>query len=232
MLKLMAMLGLWVLLLGYNWALAASFILDPGHSPKRPGTASCSGGLEYRYNEILTETIVNYLRKQRIPVEVTKAKGGEISLQDRAKKAQGKRLFLSIHHDSAQEQFIQKINGHPCSNKARGYSLFVSGKNPYFERSLMYAKVLGQMLVERGLTPSTHHGEPIKGENRLCLDPKLGIYQFDDLIVLKQSKAPALLLEAAVIINPEDDELARSFNYQLIIAEAIGQTFRFIESMP
>ena len=227
---LCSMIGFW--LLGMESSLAFDFILDPGHSKLKPGTQSCSGGLEYTYNDRLVETIVRYLREQHLGVDVTRPRNGEISLQQRAAKAQGKKLFLSIHHDSAQPKYIQMINGHPCSDKVAGFSIFVSGKNPYFDRSLTYARVLGMMLLAQGLTPSTHHGEPIKGENRPLLDPDCGVYQYDDLIVLKQAKAPAVLLEAAVIINPRDDALAKSSAYQLKIAAAIAQMFRFVESAP
>ena len=219
-------------LLGLESCLAFDFIIDPGHSPSKPGTYSCSGGAEYVYNERLVETIVRYLYQQGLRVDLTRQKNGEISLQQRAAKSSGKKLFLSIHHDSAHPKYIKMIKGYPCSNKAYGYSIFVSAKNPYFERSFLYARVLGKMLRAQGLTPSTHHGEPIKGENRHLLDAEAGIYQFDDLIVLKQAKSPAILLEAAVIINPEDDARAKNLNYQLKIAQAIGQMFLFAKNAP
>ena len=149
--------------------------------------------------------------------------------QNRAKKSVGKQLFLSIHHDSAQEQFVQKINGHSCSNKDQGFSIFVSAKNPYFDLSKEYAIVLGNVLVALGLEPSTHHGEKIKGENRTLLNAKAGVYQFDDLIVLKQSKCPAILLEAAVIIHPLDDERIKNVANRYLIATAIAQLFHYVQ---
>ena len=198
-------------------------ILDPGHSPARPGTRSCSGGLEYAYNNDLLYTVYSYLKDRRIFVEVTRDPHGERSLMERAAASAGKKLFVSLHHDAAQPQFITRVNGNPCSEKARGYSIFVSQKNPQYERSLACARVLGRTLRELGLQPSTHHGEPIKGENRPLLDPELGIYRFDDLVVLKHARSPAILLEAAVIIHPEDDKLARSEDFQRRIAEGVAR---------
>lgn len=72
-----------------------------------------------------------------------------------------------------------------------------------------------------GLRPSTHHGENIKGENREAIDKELGIYYFDDLIVVKNSECPALLLEAGVIVNPEDEKLVKTNAYKNIISQAI-----------
>lgn len=212
-------------------AMAADFLLDPGHSPLSPGTASCSGGLEYQYNENLVDAIVRSLKKQGIHVDVTRARGTELSLQKRAQKSRGKKFFLSIHHDSAQPQFITQIQGNPCSEKGKGFSLFVSEKNPEYAKSLIYARILGDFLLEEGLRPSTHHGEKIQGENRFCLDESRGIYQFDNLIVLKNAKCPAVLLEAAVIIHPQEDRMARSIPFQNRIARAISSTLRAIEAL-
>lgn len=70
------------------------------------------------------------------------------------------------------------------------------------------------------MKPTLHHAEKIAGENRELLDPINGIYVFDDLVVLKNSDAPAVLLEAAVIVNPDDEKKASSSQYQNKIAEA------------
>ncbi|MBR4742402.1 MAG: N-acetylmuramoyl-L-alanine amidase [Desulfovibrio sp.] len=208
-------------------AFAYEFLLDPGHSPSKPGAESCSGGLEYVYNDNLVRTIVNDLHNQGIDVDVTKNPGADLSLQARAQKAKGKKIFLSIHHDSAQPYLITRKHGHPCSDKVSGYSIFVSRKNKYFELSLEYARALGRELQKFGMVPSTHHGEPVKGENRPLLDAQLGIYQYDDLIVLKHADAPALLLEAAVIVNPQDDAMAKSVDFQHKIASAIKVMLHF-----
>jgi N-acetylmuramoyl-L-alanine amidase len=171
-------------------------------------------------------TIVEYLGALEIHVDVTRSPDGEISLEERAKNSAGKKLFISIHHDSAQQQFIQYVNGNPCSNKAEGFSIFVSSKNAFFQESLAIARVLGQSLRNSGLNPSRHHGEKIQGEDRQLLDEKLGIYLFDDLIVLKKAQSPALLLEAGVIISPVDDVRIKTKVYQLKIAEAIAAAIK------
>ena len=212
---------------------ASDILLDPGHSPGKPGAESCSGQYEFVYNENLVRTIVNYLAERNIDVDCTRDPGAELSLHKRAAKARGKRFFLSIHHDSAQPKYLRNVNGHPCTTRSiRGYSLFVSGKNAHFEQSLMYARVLGEVLNSMGFVPSTHHGEPIAGENRPLLDSRLGIYQYDDLIVLKEAGIPAVLLEAAVISDPDDDAVAQSTLYQRKIADAVAQTIRFVLTMP
>ena len=96
-------------------ALAHDIILDPGHSAQKFGTQSCSGGKEYAYNNALTATVVSYLAELGIQVDLTRKPEEEISLPQRAEKSRGKKLFISLHHDSAQDKFITTRNGHPCS---------------------------------------------------------------------------------------------------------------------
>ncbi|MGH8650391.1 MAG: N-acetylmuramoyl-L-alanine amidase, partial [Burkholderiales bacterium] len=57
-----------------------------------------------------------------------------------------------------------------------------------------------------GFTPSRYHADPIVGENRPFADEANGVHYFDNLAVLKTASIPALLLEAGVIVN-RDEEL-------------------------
>lgn len=196
----------------------SGIIFDPGHTQKQYGTRSCSGGLEYIYNNELVDFIEKFFLDRNIKIIKTRTNLQNISLTGRTKFTSGKKLFVSVHHDSAQEKYITYKNGFPCSDYASGYSIFVSKKNPFFEKSLDYAIRLGTNLRKMGLIPSKHHSEKIKGENREIIDEYLGIYRFDDLVVLKTSKCPALLFEAAVIINPVDDFLSKTYDYKFKIA--------------
>jgi N-acetylmuramoyl-L-alanine amidase len=204
-------------------------IIDPGHSPKAPGATSCTGKPEYLYNAALAEAVAANLSAYHIPVAVTRRAQEELSLSNRARSASGKCLFLSIHHDSVQPQFITWENSRPISTKAEGYSIFISRKNRYYAQSLNYARKLGVALRSRGLRPSLHHAEKIAGENRQLLDPELGIYRYDDLVVLKKAEAPAILLEAAVLVHPQDEERAASAAYQRQIADAVADMMNQIK---
>jgi N-acetylmuramoyl-L-alanine amidase len=102
-----------------------------------------------------------------------------------------------------------------------GYSIFVSRKNRQFDGSLMLATQLGQELLKLGRKPTLHHAEPIPGENRPLLDAELGIYQYDDLVVLKQSSMPAVLMEIGVIADPSDEAYVSTSSNQEAIVDAI-----------
>ena len=179
---------------------------------------SCSGGQEYAYNNALVEAIGHVFQEKQIRFRTTRGPEQEMDLRERTRGTQGQRLFVSIHHDSAQEIYITYPKGFPCSDHAAGYAIFVSQKNPYYEESLRFARLFGANLRAWGLRPSRHHADKIPGEHRQALDAELGIYRFDDLVVLKSAQCPAILFEAAVIINPKDDALARSEPYKVIIA--------------
>ncbi len=205
--------------------LAFDLMLDIGHTPTKYGALSANCEKEYNYNVALGSYLLKHLANHsRIKVSMMAER--EISFQERYKSSTQKDLFLSLHHDSVQERFIKRDKFRcPSSNYASGFSIFISRKNPYFKESLEYAKNFGEALLKQGLTPSLHHAEKISGENRELLDRKLGIYVFDDLKVLKNAKAPAILFEAGVIVNPTDEEAVKSDEYKSKIGKAILHIF-------
>lgn len=205
---------------------AVDIILDPGHNPNKPGAISCTGVYEYKYNDELTNIIKTTLFNNNIEANMTRTPSQDISLIDRTHGTEDAKLFISIHHDSVQPQFIKYINGNPTTAKAEGYSIFVSRKNKYFQQSVEYAKRLAKNLHDIGLMQSYHHGEKIKGENRLILDKELGIYIYDDLIVLKNSQCPAILFEAGVIVNPLDERRVKEREFKSNVSKAIVDAIR------
>jgi N-acetylmuramoyl-L-alanine amidase len=135
-------------------------------------------------------------------------------------------LFLALHHDSAQLKYLARteVNGKPAYQTVRpiaGYSIFVSQRNPKFAQSQQFAKLLGQALLGLGRHPTLHHAEPIAGENRELLDAKLGIYKFDDLLVLRRTMVPAVLLEVGVIVDAEDEKYVADNTRQDAVVQAI-----------
>jgi len=204
--------------------------VDIGHAPSAPGATSARGRPEYDFNRDLAARVVDHLRAVGITATtVLTAQGGAPDLFDRPKlaAAMGADVLLSIHHDSVQPQYLEQggVDGHPArySRHAQGHSLFVSHKNPYPEASVAVARAIGRALADWGLVPSLHHAEPIPGENRPLLDEALGLYDFADLIVLKTAPMPAVLIEAGVIVHPEEETRLRDPFHQDMIAEAIAR---------
>lgn len=215
-----------VLLTTVPWQAVAAqrVMLDPGHSPQVPGATGCSGEKEYHYNRLLAETVSAKLTTAGLTSSLTDAGN---SLPQRAAQAIGYDLLLSLHHDSVQPRFIVRTKqGGVCSDKASGFSLFVSTRNPAYLQSLEYATRLAKALIARGLKPSLHHAESIAGEGRTLLSKELGIYQYDELQILASAPAPAVLFEAAVIVNRADEARASTPAFRRLIADAIAEAVK------
>ncbi|AUB84241.1 N-acetylmuramoyl-L-alanine amidase family protein [Candidatus Thiodictyon syntrophicum] len=208
----------------------AAFVvaIDVGHSLRSPGAVSARGVPEFRFNRDLAAAAADVLAAGGFRRSfVINADGTAQSLRGRTDEAarRGADLLLSIHHDSVQPRYLSNwtLDGvtRPYSDHFRGFSLFVSAKNRQAERSRRFAELLGRSLTARGLTPTLHHAEPIAGEHRPLLDARLGLYRFDDLVVLKGAAMPAVLLEAGVILNRDEESLLAQGAYQQRIAAAI-----------
>jgi len=173
-------------------------ILDTGHTLKRPGSTSATDRPEFAYNLALSNRIAQGLDTAGMSVKRVAADGKEVELAARTADTGGAALFVSIHHDSIQREFLDQGR----AGEFAGFSIFVSGKNPRPRESLACARLVGDALVRAGEKPSLYHATPIKGENRPLLDEARGVHRFDDLVVLKTALSPALLIEAGVIVNP------------------------------
>lgn len=180
---------------------AAHIVVDTGHTPKKPGATGASGRVEYLYNLDLSGAVAADLTGLGDKVTRVSADGKEIELAQRATRERSANLFVSIHHDSMQQQFIDAGR----QREFAGYAVFVSKKNPHYEASLQCAKAIAWELKAAGEKPSLYHAEPIPGENRPLIDRELGVHQFDDLIVLKTAPMPAVLVEAGNIVNPDEE---------------------------
>ncbi|MDR2861478.1 MAG: N-acetylmuramoyl-L-alanine amidase [Syntrophobacterales bacterium] len=203
-------------------------LLDPGHNPLNGGAISIRGIYEVDYNDRFAARLTEALQKAAFHVELTRQPGQSIPLKARAELANSLKpdLFLSLHHDSAQLIYLDKFTlnektVYRTKKKIAGYSIFVSRDNAQFNHSWLFAQQLGKHLSELGRQPTLHHAENIPGENRELLDEKLGIYRFDELVVLKNTKIPAVLLEIGVIVDEDDEAYISSRKNQEMMIQAI-----------
>ena len=137
---------------------------------------------------------------------LTRSAGESVTLLTRDARAEEANadVLLAIHHDSAQVKYLERTGtvtkpayrARPSLREhyAVGFSFFVSKKKARYEESLRLARCIGRKLRAVGRTPSTYHAEPIENEGRAFIDPELGVYD-DDLVVLKHERMPAVLLE-------------------------------------
>ena len=206
--------------------------LDVGHYADSPGEISARGVPELVVNQALARRVAAALEHAGIAVTVINAAGDIRDLAERPRLAKeaGASLLISLHHDSVQDLYKSTWTWegaeHAYSDTFSGYGLFVSGLNPAFAESRKVAADMGERLRQMGLRPSLHHAETIAGEGRPLLDERRGIYRFDDLVVLRQATMPAVLVEAGIIVNRDDEPRLASDGYRALIALAIVQAAR------
>ena len=216
-----------------NTFLKTVVIIDAGHTDKKPGAISITGKHEVEYNDNLVSKLSVALAAAGYVPILTRKTNQEVTLEDRANTANLHHalVMLSIHHDSAQLVHLESvihdgIRTYRTRKPIAGYSIFVSKKNPQFDSSYIFANLLGEELLKLGRNPSLHHAEPITGEGRTLLDTSLGIYQYDDLIVLKKTNIPAVLLEVGVIVDQSDEAYVTRIDHQESIINAILASIR------
>jgi len=190
--------------------------VDVGHYRAEPGVISYSGIPEFEFNLRLALEIKNTLEKDGMRVRMIGEKGNLIFLNHRTRAAKGADLFLSIHHDSVREHLT------PRREEFAGFSLFVSRLNSHAKKSLACASAIGAELRGAGMTPSRYHADPVVGENRPFADEVNGVHYFDNLAVLKTASIPALLFEAGVIVNRDEELRMRDPAVRRKITEAIA----------
>ncbi|OGU24396.1 MAG: hypothetical protein A2580_08640 [Hydrogenophilales bacterium RIFOXYD1_FULL_62_11] len=194
---------------------AAQIIIDTGHSPSSGGSTASDGTPEFKLNRAMAEQVISGLTARGHQVVDVHAQGLDRKLLDRTSPTRGADLFLSIHHDSVQQQFLDEGR----AGEFAGFAVFISGKARKMEGTLKCAVHVGDAMVAAGEVPSRYHAAPIPGENRELLDDRRGIHRFDGLAVLRSAQSPALLLEVGVGVNPY--EIGKLTNPEWIAGTAI-----------
>jgi N-acetylmuramoyl-L-alanine amidase len=205
-------------------------LLDVGHSPEVPGAMSARGLTEFRFNLRLVKDIDQAMIDagfEHTEARVTQG-AKQISLTNRVAHANHSApdVFLSIHHDSVPDSLMQKweYEGKKSyfNDRFKGHSIFVSWDNPARAMSLRFARLLGLALKERGLSYTPHYTQPFMGRHqRQLVDSEAGVYRFDQLRVLHETHMPAVLLEAGLIVNREEELLLDSAERRALIGAAV-----------
>ena len=200
--------------------------MDVGHYLARPGAISARGVPEFEYNLQLAREIQGALRRAGHKTLLIGDDGLSEDLGRRSPRASGMDLFISVHHDSVQPRYLSAWDYEGAtywyaSDPFAGFSLFVSRLNPHSQASLKCASAIGAALRQAGFKPSRYHADPVLGENRPFADEANGVHYFDSLAVLRTASIPALLFEAGVIVNRDEEMLMRDPQLRGRIAASI-----------
>jgi N-acetylmuramoyl-L-alanine amidase len=206
--------ALWIACIIAPAATAATIALDVGHYREKPGAISARGRPEFEFNLDLAREIESALQARGHTTRIIGAEGAMKSLWRRARAAKGADLLVSVHHDSTREKYqatwIYEGAAQRYSDRFAGFSLFVSRENPAWRKGLNCASAIGAALARAGFTPSLYHADPVLGENRPFADKANGAHYFDHLAVLRRAAMPALLFEAGVIVNRDEEMRMRN----------------------
>jgi N-acetylmuramoyl-L-alanine amidase len=206
-------------------------ILDVGHTSEAEGATSARNDPEFGFNLRLTKIIADRLKSDgfaatRVLVTEGKARASLFKRVAAANDAHAD-FVLSIHHDSVPDRLLEEWEFEGAksffSDRFGGHSLFVSGRNPRFGASLAFARLLGKELKSRGLQYASQYTLPLMGRYRhQLLDSDVGVYRYDELIVLSRARSAAVLLEAGSIINRDEEMAMNSPERQELLATAVS----------
>ncbi|MCB0417615.1 MAG: ChaN family lipoprotein, partial [Bdellovibrionales bacterium] len=201
-------------------------VIDPGHSPESPGVRSSTGKDEVLYNDRFSALLQKTLEQQKaFEAPLSRKQDENLSLRERVDKIRALKpdAVLSIHHDSMQENYLEKRadGGWVTREPATGFSLFVGTRGEYADRSRTLAELIGREFLKLGRKPTLHHAERVPGESRTLLDDDLGIYEYNELAVVKNAVAPTVLVELGLIVDEGDEKYLSTVDNQKQLAQAL-----------
>jgi N-acetylmuramoyl-L-alanine amidase len=223
---------------GFRSALAAAFVtlalaagpsaaetglvaVDVGHTLSAPGATSARGRGEFEFNRDLAGQIASALGERGWEARMVNADGRIESLRARPQAAAGAAFLLSVHHDSVNafelSPWTWEGRALDYNDEFAGHSLFVSRDNPDTAMSVLCARAIGARLQRMGFEP-THKN----GRRRSYADREHAVHYYDGLAVLRHARMPAVLFEAGILKNRDEELLLRDPARRARMADAIA----------
>jgi N-acetylmuramoyl-L-alanine amidase len=206
-------------------------VLDVGHTAKSEGAISARNVPEFAFNLHLARRIEEKLKAAGFAgtkLLVTEGNARR-SLVKRVAAANDlpADLFLSIHHDSVPNKLLEdwEFEGKKrhFSDRFSGYSVWVSRNNPDFKTSLSFAELVAKEMKAQGMDYAHQYTQAIMGRyQHPLLNKETGVYSYDELVVLRKTRMPAVLLEAGSIINRDEELKMESPERQDIISSGVA----------
>lgn len=210
-------------------------VVDVGHTAESEGAISARNVSEFVYNLRLARRIEEKLKSEgftetKLLLMEGKARSSLVRRVAAANKLSAN-LFLSIHHDSVPDKFLEdwEFEGKKShfSDRFSGYSVFVSSNNPEFKTSLSIAELVAKEMKGQGLKYAEQYSQPVMGKNQHpLLNKETGVYSYDKLIVLKKTSMAAVLLEAGSIINRDEELKMDSAEHRNIVSSGVATAIK------
>lgn len=171
-------------------------VIDPGHGGADPGAISISGKREKDFNLTISLQVAKKLQALGYNIVMTRDTDKAVGLYDRANIANGVNadLFVSIHGNSHVNKSIAGVQVLYCP---AGQSKVKEGDQHPFAKVMMEELLKGTGAVDKG------------------------IVQRPNLVVIRETKMPAVLVEAGFLSNAAEDKLLFTPSYQEKIVNSI-----------
>ena len=192
--------------------------LDVGHTPQAPGATSARGVKEYMFNQQLAKQMERKLVQGGFTNTTSSPREAPAGISSACASNEPTRLAPTYFCQFITTMFSRSTirNG----NMAAHCEITVISSKATRCLSLAtisiltgvsaFAKLVGRELKARGLPlKSLIMPKRLLVKTEKSCDLAAGVYRYDDLFVLKFSAAPAVLLEAGIIVN-RNEELALS----------------------
>lgn len=172
-------------------------VIDPGHGGRDPGAIGFSGNYEKDINLEISQKLVEKLKLNGYKVISTRDSDEYVDNHLRAKLANKKRarVFISIHGNALKNN--SSTNGIQVLYYPNRESTIGDLNNNELAQILMNSLINGTGANDKG------------------------IVEREDLIVLNQTKMPAILIEYGFLSNENEEKLLLTDDYQNKIVDSI-----------
>lgn len=174
-------------------------VIDPGHGGKDPGTTGFSGNYEKDINLEISKRLEEKLESNGYKVILTRDNDEYVDNPLRAEIANKKRarIFISIHGNAMEKD--NSINGIQVLYYPNRQSTIGDLNNNELAQVMMNSLVNGTGAVDKG------------------------IIEREDLIVLNQTKMPAVVIEYGFLSNEKEEQLLLTEEYQNKVVDSIAK---------
>ena len=184
--------------IGFNFkSLEKVIVIDAGHGGKDPGTIGFSGNYEKDINLDISKKLKEKLKSNGYKVILTRDNDEYVDNLLRAKLANKKRarVFISIHGNAMENN--SSTNGVQVLFYPNRESTIGDLNNNELAQIMMNSLINGTGANDKG------------------------IIEREDLIVLNQTKMPAIIVECGFLSNENEEKLLLTDDYQNMIVDSI-----------
>lgn len=188
----------WVPLFGGSFkSLEKVIVIDPGHGGEDPGTTGFSGNYEKDINLEISKRLEKKLESNGYKVILTRDSDEYIDNLLRAEIANKKRarVFVSIHGNAMEDS--SSVDGIQVLYYPNRQSSIGDLNNNELAQVMMNSLVSGTGARDKG------------------------IIEREDLIILNQTKMPAILIEYGFLSNEKEEQLLLTDKYQNKVVDSI-----------